>query len=476
MKVFLYGSGQRCEILVRLLKKTDITILGIIDSNELRWGNKVGDIIISPPAILQDDQESYVCVTFFGEHDCESIWTDIRDMYGFSEKKIISLHYLLQVIFQKIIGVPNIDINSTNKQKIIIDGTWKFGLGGVEEWIKDTYDVLAQERDDVFLFTNKEETSFEKKLNEHVMDIWFEKNCSFAIETVSRAINVLIKNLPCSVVCSRADEILLASAMIKQRYTSMIKIIVVVHGACDGIVKDVGSYRQFVDKYLCVSRASMNAMLSNKIEQEKCRIINSPVKYEALEKKQYETDISKPVRIGYAGRLEVFHKRADLLPLLIKKLEELNVNYVFEIAGKGTYLPEIQKFIKENNLQKKIKCMGLLKRDDMMSFWKSKDISVNVSNSEGRPISNIEAMLCGVVPVATATSGIMEDVIDGINGYLVQIGDCLEMARKIKYLSDNRYVMQKIGLEAQRMIGHKTNVKEYVSWWNVLLGELQMGE
>lgn len=40
-KIYLYGSGRRCQILLDLIKNTDYQICGIVDGDAAKWGQKV---------------------------------------------------------------------------------------------------------------------------------------------------------------------------------------------------------------------------------------------------------------------------------------------------------------------------------------------------------------------------------------------------------------------------------------------------
>ena len=48
-KVILYGAGERCKQLSRILQQTDIKIAAIIDSDRDKWGDTIeGNEIMSP--------------------------------------------------------------------------------------------------------------------------------------------------------------------------------------------------------------------------------------------------------------------------------------------------------------------------------------------------------------------------------------------------------------------------------------------
>ena len=66
----------------------------------------------------------------------------------------------------------------------------------------------------------------------------------------------------------------------------------------------------------------------------------------------------EPIRIGYAGRMEIEQKRMDPLMKLIFELEENNVNYSFNIAGDGTYKEHMISVINEKGFNSRVNFLG----------------------------------------------------------------------------------------------------------------------
>lgn len=476
IQLFLYGSGNRCRTLLRLINNTHIKIMGIIDSNPEKWGTYIKDYKILPPAGLVLNTDEYVCVTFFGENDYEQIWDDLVDVYGIAKEKILSYHDVLQIIFENFsIGKVENDVKN-KKWNHIFAFAWKFNLGGVETWAKDTISVLSCVDKNLRVLSAKAQFIYDRNNKYQIIDHCIEKPCEFLENDVRKFIEIIINQLPCTIVCSRDDEVTLAASLIKKFYPDLIRILMVVHGACDGMVRDMYSYNKVVDYYFCVSEAVNKNLKKLCVDKNKCSVIPTLVNYHNNERKEYTTDRNKPLKIGYAGRLEVFHKRADLLLELIKDLEELEVNYLFEIAGDGDYKLNIIRFIEDNKLDEKVRYLGMLDHDGIMRFWEKKDISINISDSEGRPVSNLEAMYCGAVPIVTATCGIMDDVSDGITGYLVKIGDHMAMAEKIAEVDQNRNLLIEVGSCCQRTIKEKTNMNKYINEWMKIFHEVETNE
>jgi glycosyltransferase involved in cell wall biosynthesis len=104
----------------------------------------------------------------------------------------------------------------------------------------------------------------------------------------------------------------------------------------------------------------------------------------------------------------------------------------------------------------------------MYDFWQNQDVFVNISDNEGRPISNIEAMINGAVPVVTDTYGSIADVSDNINGLDVPIGDYKTMADKISFLNDNRSEIAGLGIAAREYMIKKNDINFYKNQWQKL--------
>jgi len=469
MYVYLYGCGNRCKILIDLIELSDIKISCIVDSNPNKYGTCIKGYEVLPVDYISKCTHEFVCVTFFGENDYESVWTELIEKYGIAKDRLLSFHELIRIIFRRMMVFSVPTVNTMTPVKVIIAGAWSFEVGGVETWIDETYSILSKQYKNIYLLAEEDQYINKREVNDNVIDFCIKDSCGFKKSDVERTTRELIGIAPCILICSRADEVLLSASMLHKNLPEKFRIIVVIHGACDGIIRDFYAYNEEIEKYLCVSTAAQNALVTLGVEKERTEIITSPISYLLNENRDYTLEKERPIRIGYAGRIEVFHKRSDLLLLLIKKLEQLNINYYFEIVGDGSFVPSLKQFIEENDLTGKINYNGLLDRKYIFDFWRDKDIAINVSDSEGRPISNIEAMISGAVPVVTSTAGILDDVINGVTGYTVDIGDMDNMAHVIEYLADNRNYIKEIGKKAQESMRKKTDMQTYVKRWNEIL-------
>ena len=68
-QVILYGCGKRCKTLLSCLPKAGIEIVGLVDENPLKWGNRLYDYTICKPETLSIYQEADICITIGNESD-----------------------------------------------------------------------------------------------------------------------------------------------------------------------------------------------------------------------------------------------------------------------------------------------------------------------------------------------------------------------------------------------------------------------
>lgn len=468
-RLFLYGSGHRCRVLLGLLQKSDYAVCGIIDSDDSKWGTVVDGVVVCAPEILSHEKDAYVCVTFYSPLVYEPVWDRLKNEYGVPSERQLTFHDLMIEIYDREFEDISIE-DKDNKKTVFMDATWGLGLGGVEAWLKDTVCWFVQnEIPDVYLLSKKYQKEVPQEVEQRIVDFYYDDTMVFSEEYIAKGMQFIAKNLPAVFIFSRVNELLLAAYLVKKKVGDKIKIIMVDHGSSDGMFRDILSYRDGIDRYVCVSEGIRNKMISCGVSQDKVCSMTIPIKFSETYVRNYSEDAAAPLRIGYAGRLEVFEKRMDILLKFIAELEKRGVLYIMNIAGDGSYRGEIEAFIADRGLAERVKLHGLLPREHMADFWCEQDIAVNVSDNEGRPISNMEAMLCGVVPVMTETMGALDDVKDRHNGFVVPIDDYQSMASVIETLERDRTLLRRMGSLAREEMKEKMTLDNYIEMWKKVI-------
>lgn len=137
---------------------------------------------------------------------------------------------------------------------------------------------------------------------------------------------------------------------------------------------------------------------------------------------------TKDNSISLGGKQNGFHivscsyiSPVKRIPLIIDALSNLNIDVIWSHIGGGQSLDEIREATKNLSGNIKVELLGNMNNDEIMQYYKNTQVSlfVNVSESEGLPVSIMEAISFGVPVLATDVGGTSEAVIDGYNGYLI---------------------------------------------------------
>jgi colanic acid/amylovoran biosynthesis glycosyltransferase len=128
------------------------------------------------------------------------------------------------------------------------------------------------------------------------------------------------------------------------------------------------------------------------------------------------------------------NKQVDLIA---KTLVNLKNNQKIRWVHFGSFIPntsekhyeELLKIINNNqNTHLQVDLMGFADNAEIMKFYLNNpvDVFINLSLSEGIPVSIMEAMSFGIPIIATAVGGTPEIVKDGFNGFLLSPNPTIE--------------------------------------------------
>lgn len=171
------------------------------------------------------------------------------------------------------------------------------------------------------------------------------------------------------------------------------------------------------------------------------------------------------------GRLDVFQKRQDVLIRAFEIMSKRYPNYELHIYGGGDDEKKIQELAKESPVADKIKLMGvtLLPQETIKNY----KIFVQSSDFEGIPNSLIEALSVGLPCIATdCRPGGAEFLIkNGVNGFLVPMGDAEAIAEKMIYLLEHPADADLMG-EHAKQVRFSLAPERIISMWNDYLEKL----
>lgn len=167
------------------------------------------------------------------------------------------------------------------------------------------------------------------------------------------------------------------------------------------------------------------------------------------------------LRAVYAGRVTQYQKRALDLLSVGRILQENAARVEITIIGNGPDASTLVSGLPQLALTRHMRWVGSLPNDTVLDVFADSDVFVLPSSFEGLPVSLLEAMAQGCVPVVTASrSGVTEIVEDGVNGFIVPVGDVEAMAERLETLEADDALLLRMRQAAWRTIregGYRTS-------------------
>ena len=194
-----------------------------------------------------------------------------------------------------------------------------------------------------------------------------------------------------------------------------------------------------------------------------CICILNPFNFNEIKKKSnYKTNFifqKKNIKLITVGRVT---DQKDFITILkaLNIVKKSNVELV--IVGKGEKEIEIKRYIKLNNLNKKVRLLGYKKNP--FPYIKQADLFLLSSKFEGLPNVLVEALYLKKFIISTdCPTGPKEILDNGRFGELVKIGDYKKIAKLIDNFKKTKIVKNKIkdGYKSLKKYNYKINCEKY---------------
>jgi glycosyltransferase involved in cell wall biosynthesis len=146
--------------------------------------------------------------------------------------------------------------------------------------------------------------------------------------------------------------------------------------------------------------------------------------------------------IGWFGRMTAVKRTNDLVDVLVA-VRALGVDACLLLVGDGTDRIRLEERAHEAGVARHVFSLGYQR--DVAVWYALSDAVVLTSVNEGTPVTIIEALAAGRPTVATNVGGVADVVRDGIDGFLVDVGDVDAMAARLAELAGDRKLGARLG-------------------------------
>lgn len=309
----------------------------------------------------------------------------------------------------------------------IIEYITLLGSGGAERFTVDLCNELSKRHEVILCLSySLEEYGFYKdEINPNVRIVSFDKKKGSSITLPFKIFNFIRKEKPDIVHTHLCTIIYTALSAI---FCRKVKFLHTIHSAAkeeaEGSIGEKVRRFLFKRKYVTpvtISTGSLNSfsgfynmaapLINNGRDIPELIEISENVKkeFELLRKTPETKVIVQLAHIGYPKQQDVMAKVADKLVKEGYKLEVLFIGRVCD-EKMGNFIQSLGN--------KHLHLLGT--RNNPLEYLKMADAYALTSSHEGLPISLIEAMGVGTIPICTPVGGIINLIKDGVNGFLSQ--------------------------------------------------------
>lgn len=184
--------------------------------------------------------------------------------------------------------------------------------------------------------------------------------------------------------------------------------------------------------YVAISK-SIKKKFANVVDENKIYQIYNGVSEKFSFQKDFINEDADRTKFLIAGNYCEEKGQTSVLKAVIE-LQQQGINdFELYLAGSGDFA-EPKRLVLENGLEKVVTFCGLV--DDMQQLRRMVDVEIVASKCEAFGRVTIEAMRMSNPVIGTNTGGTPELIMDGVNGFLFEYGNHIQLAECMK-----RYIL-----------------------------------
>ncbi|MFH1045399.1 MAG: glycosyltransferase family 4 protein [Candidatus Omnitrophota bacterium] len=218
---------------------------------------------------------------------------------------------------------------------------------------------------------------------------------------------------------------------------------------------------RITDSLIAVSASDIRKGLTNKIaSKDKYTLIRYAIDRAAffncsvdrLRKKEELGFEKESPLIGMVACLKPQKSPQDFVKAAALVIEK-NPQARFLLVGEGVLRNDVQRLIARLGIAEQVILGGW--RRDIPEIMSCLDILALTSLWEGTPLVFLEAMCSKLPVIAYNVDGVSEMIQDGVNGYLVPLGETHTVASRINHLLENKSIRTKMGAEGFALVSRE---------------------
>lgn len=178
------------------------------------------------------------------------------------------------------------------------------------------------------------------------------------------------------------------------------------------------------------------------------------------------------VLVGAVGRLSREKGHAVLLQAIATLVKDNAIHQPFHlvIVGDGPERAALKKLVENHHLENVVSLVGW--KEEMRSVWRSLDLFVLPSFTEGLPMALLEGMAYRIAPIASAVGGCPAVIDSEACGLLVPPKDPLSLVQALKRLVNDPRARQSMAHHARERVIARYSLTRYACEFAALYDQL----
>ena len=119
------------------------------------------------------------------------------------------------------------------------------------------------------------------------------------------------------------------------------------------------------------------------------------------------------------------------------------------LLGQGRQEKDIKRILADNHLLQSVHFGGQVGYSDLPQYYRSADLYVSASQSDGSSVSLLESMACGLPSVVSDIPGNREWISPDVQGWLFKTGNFEMLAEYLNVAASDRAVLTEMGRSAR---------------------------
>ena len=334
------------------------------------------------------------------------------------------------------------------------------------------------------IYSNKNRKKMEQALKDFKPDIVhinnFQRQLSSSIITPIKKMNIPIVftahdvQAICPAITMLDSEKNICEKCKKGKYINCVKKKCIknsslksILGAIEGVYYRIKKiYIKKIDLIITPSEFYKTKLIEDGIKENKIKAIHN-----FIDTKQYEVENKDEGYALYFGRLT---KEKGILNL-VNAFSKTNSGILY-IAGEGEEKENIERLIKENKLEDRVKLLGFLNSFEIKEYIrKCKFVVVPSIWYENCPYSIIETLAIGKPLIGSNLGGITELIQDNENGFIFNYNNIEDLTNKMNQLFESDSLVEKFSKYskelADKLYSKESYYNKIIEIYNNLLKE-----